>query len=66
MPKTIVVDPNKCIGCNTCCLIDPDTFELDPTEYKAIVKKQPSEISDKTKSAIDSCPVAAISLIDEG
>ncbi|MCX6726610.1 MAG: ferredoxin [Candidatus Shapirobacteria bacterium] len=61
----IKVDPNKCIGCNTCCLIDPDTFELDTTSYKAIVKQQPAEINDKTKSAVDSCPVTAISIVDE-
>jgi ferredoxin len=66
MPQKVVVDENKCIGCNTCCLIDSDTFELDQSEFKAIVKKQPTEISDKTKSAIESCPVGAISLVDEG
>ena len=66
MSKKVVVDKNLCIGCNTCCLIDPDTFELDTSEYKAIVKKQPAEVSDKLTSAVDSCPVGAISLIDEG
>jgi len=65
MTQKIVVDPNKCIGCNTCCLIDPDTFELDPADYKAKVKQQPAVINEKTKSAIDSCPVVAISIVDE-
>lgn len=65
MSKKIIIDPNKCIGCNTCCLIDPDTFELDTTDYKAKVKQQPASIGEKTKSAIDSCPVEAISIVDE-
>lgn len=63
--QKVVVDANKCIGCNTCCLIDPDIFELDTTDYKAKVKQQPSEISEKTSTAVDSCPVGAISLVDE-
>ena len=62
MKKIIVVNQNKCIGCNTCPLIDPDVFELDQTTYKAKVKKQPDSISPATKTAISSCPVLAISL----
>jgi ferredoxin len=61
----IVLDQEKCIGCNTCPLIDPDTFEMDTTIYKAKVKAQPQEISEKTKTAVSSCPVGAISIIEE-
>ena len=60
--KTIVIDPDKCIGCNTCPLIDEETFELDTATYKAKVKKQPAIITEKTQNAIDSCPVGAISI----
>lgn len=63
MPK-IKIDLDKCIGCNTCPLIDPDTFELDPKTYKAKIKKQPEIITDKIKNAISSCPVEAISILD--
>lgn len=63
--KKVVVDPDKCIGCNTCVLIDPDTFYLDNTDYKAKIKTQPQEITDKILLSISSCPVDAISLIDE-
>ncbi|PJE67106.1 ferredoxin, partial [Candidatus Shapirobacteria bacterium CG10_big_fil_rev_8_21_14_0_10_36_6] len=28
MTKIIYVDPNKCIGCNTCPLLNPETFEI--------------------------------------
>lgn len=62
MPVTVIIDQNKCIGCNTCPLVDPETFEMDTTTYKAKVKKQPATVTDNVKTAITSCPVGAISL----
>ena len=61
MPN-IKIDPQKCIGCNTCAIIDPDTFELDTQTYKAKIKNQPGEIPEKVKTAVESCPVSAISI----
>jgi len=58
----IILDQNKCIGCNTCPLMDPETFEMDTTTYKAKVKKQPEEITDAVKSAVEACPVGAITI----
>ena len=58
----INLDQNKCIGCNTCPLMDPETFEMDTTIYKARVKKQPEVITDTIKSAIEACPVGAITI----
>ena len=58
----IILDQNKCIGCNTCPLMDPETFEMDTTTYKAKIKKQPEEITDAIKSAIEACPVGAITI----
>ncbi len=66
MTKIVYVDPDKCIGCNTCPLLDPETFEMDTTTYKAVVKKQPADVNSETvKNAIISCPVGAISIIEE-
>lgn len=65
MPKTVIVDPEKCIGCSTCALVDPETFYMDQADFKAKVKKQPISINDTVNSAIDSCPVGAISISDE-
>jgi len=66
MTKIIYVDPNKCIGCNTCPLLDPETFEIDVTTYKAKIKKQPADVNSETiKNAIISCPVNAISIIEK-
>ncbi len=61
----VILDQNKCIGCNTCPLIDPDTFEMDTTIYKAKIKKQPEEITESIQNAISSCPVGAISTQEE-
>lgn len=66
MPKfKVVIDQDKCIGCNTCPLIDPETFEMDQQIYKAKVKKQPDTITENVKTAVASCPVGAISIIEE-
>jgi len=58
----IKLDQDKCIGCNTCPLMDPEHFEMDTTTYKAKIKKQAEEITDTVKSAIDACPVGAITI----
>jgi len=64
--KKVIVNQDTCIGCNSCCIIDPETFELDTTEYKAKVIKQPQgDISENTKTAISACPVGAISIVDD-
>ena len=65
MTKKIILDQNKCIGCNTCPLLDPEVFEMDTAIYKAKVKVQPTEISESTQNAISSCPVGAISIVEE-
>jgi len=61
MPK-INLNQDKCIGCNTCPLLNPEVFEMDQTIYKARVKAQPESIDEATQNAIDSCPVQAISV----
>jgi ferredoxin len=63
--STVVLDQNKCIGCNTCPLIDPTTFEMDNAIFKAKVKAQPETITDAVKTAVSSCPVGAISIVEE-
>jgi ferredoxin len=62
MSKKIILDQNKCIGCNTCPLLDPEVFEMDTTIYKAKIKAQPAEITESVQNAINSCPVGAISI----
>jgi len=62
MSKKVVLDQNKCIGCNTCPLLAPEVFEMDTSIYKAKVKNQPETITESVQTAIDSCPVQAISI----
>jgi ferredoxin len=57
----IKIDSTKCIGCSTCVIIDPDSFELDPKTSLAKVKPS-AVVTKKTKTAVESCPVAAISI----
>lgn len=64
MPKRAIVNQDTCIGCNTCPLVDSDTFELDAVTYKAKVKPG-SVVTDQTQTAADSCPVGAISIVDQ-
>lgn len=61
----IIIDENLCIGCNTCALMDPETYELNSETYKAKVIKQPETITDEIKSVVEACPVAAISIVEE-
>lgn len=61
----IVIDENICIGCNTCALMAPETYKLDDETYKAKIIKQPEIITQEVKTVVDSCPVAAISIVEE-
>lgn len=63
--KKIIINQDKCIGCNTCPLICPEHFALDEQTYKAIVIKQPEIIDEKIESAISACPVTAITIEDQ-
>ena len=59
MPK-IKIDEEKCIGCNLCESICPESFKLG--EEKAIVKKSKVDKIGSEKEAADSCPVEAIEI----
>jgi ferredoxin len=62
--KIVKVDCDKCIGCNTCPLINPDIFELDPETFKSRVKQQPKDASE-AETSVGACPVGAISIEEE-
>lgn len=55
---------NKCIGAASCVAIAPKVFQLDK-ENKAVVLSQDGNTDDEKLLAAQSCPTAAIVVIDE-
>lgn len=55
----ISVDQNKCIGCQTCAMMCPDTFAIQDSGLAHAISQ---EITDCSKNARESCPVGAISI----
>ncbi|WP_419787989.1 ferredoxin [Pseudodesulfovibrio sp.] len=56
----IVIDPDECIGCESCVEICPDVFEMDDDGEKAQVINS-SSTADCVDEAIETCPNQAIS-----
>jgi ferredoxin len=59
-----VVDKDKCIGCGTCAAMASQTFKIGD-DGKAQVVANSSDNQATIQSAIDSCPVSAISWEEE-
>jgi ferredoxin len=60
----IVVDRDLCIGCATCTVLAPDTFQMDE-EGKSTAANLESTDAETTLAAAESCPTKAIFLYDE-
>lgn len=56
----VVIDPDECIGCESCVEICPDVFEMDDDGEKAIVINADAA-SDCVDESIETCPNEAIS-----
>ena len=37
MGKTVIIDTEECLGCESCVELCPDVFQMDDDEEKAIV-----------------------------
>lgn len=61
---TVKVIREKCIGAASCVAVSPLTFKLDD-ENKAIVLAQKMDSDDNLLLAAQSCPTAAIVVIDD-
>ena len=55
----VKVDHDTCIGCATCTVIAPKTFEMND-DYKSDVVKDFSDDDETIREAESSCPVDAI------
>ena len=51
---------DTCIGCGACIAISPDNFDYQ--EGVSVVTNE--NITDKTREAVDACPVGAIEISD--
>lgn len=60
MAKQAVVDKNKCIGCGTCVAMAAKSFKMDESG-KSVALEPAGDDEATVQSAIDSCPVQAIS-----
>ena len=64
--KTVKINKDKCWGCGMCVGIESDVFDFDDD---GLAKVNNDNINDDNKenvnNAIDSCPVAAIEVIDD-
>jgi len=58
--KQPLVNQDKCIGCGTCASLCPATFALGD-DGKAQVTNPTGNSESEIQSAIDACPVQAIS-----
>lgn len=57
-----VVDKEQCIGCGMCVMICPAVFCMNVDERAEACGDITAENQAKTQEAVDSCPVAAISI----
>ncbi|HUV72340.1 MAG TPA: ferredoxin [Clostridia bacterium] len=62
--KKVKIDKEKCIGCGLCVTIAEKAFKLSD-EGKAEVLVVETEEESKVQEAIESCPVGAITEVEE-
>lgn len=60
MGKTVVIDMDECIGCESCVELCPEVFEFDPSEEKAHVILPEGGDEECIEEAMASCPVECI------
>lgn len=63
--KRAYVNPDLCIGCGLCVGTVPEVFRLNEEGISEAYAETPDGMWDKVNEAVASCPVGAISIIDE-
>lgn len=61
----ITVDRDRCIGSGQCVVYAPTTFALDG-EAKATVVDPAGDDVAAVRTAVEACPMSALSLAEEG
>lgn len=61
--EKILVDDSTCIGCGACIAIDSEHFDFNDEGKSSVISNENLK-SNNLSNAIESCPVAAISIVD--
>lgn len=61
MSLKVIIDKEKCIGCEACVELCPSVFAFNDDEGKAYVLDDAEAAEDCVDEAIASCPAACIS-----
>lgn len=56
-----IVDQDTCIGCSLCCELCDSVFRMNDNNKSEAYKEANANNQDYVQSAIDNCPVSAIS-----
>ena len=63
--KSVRIDEDECVGCESCVDLCPEVFEMDEDAEKAIVIKPQGGDIECIQEAIDTCPTECIEWEDE-
>jgi ferredoxin len=62
---TVIVDRDLCIGNQSCVNVAPEVFALDKDQIVHVLATAPAIAKDRLVEACESCPVSALTLLDE-
>ena len=60
MNKTVIIDTEECIGCESCVELCPDIFGFNEDDEKAFVILPEGGDEECIDEAIETCPVECI------
>ncbi len=64
LPWLVVVDREACMGSGLCLVYAPHSFAHDD-EAKAVFQQPPGDSLDAVQSALEACPMGALTLVSE-
>ncbi len=63
--KSVRIDDDECVGCESCVDLCPDVFEMDEEAEKAIVITPEGGDETCIQEAIDTCPTECIEWVED-
>jgi ferredoxin len=57
-----VVDPKKCLGCQTCLGLAPNSFQM--VDNVSVFREETTDSDAVIQQAVDSCPAGAITIVN--